>query len=126
LKYLIEKWNLGQLGARAGAANSISCALRIHEGLRSNTLGGISIPSQLTSLAAMKIPAETGEVLNEHQEALAGFAAFLETKTSDSVGNKVQRSERDHRGAEDRMNVAQVRIRRFLDQQKQQLTQPRS
>jgi phospholipase C len=119
LKYLIEKWNLGPLGARTAAANSIGCALRTADGLRANTLGGISIPPEMTALAAITIPAETSEVLNEHQEALAGFAAFLETKTADSPENKVERSNRGHRSAQDQMDVVQERIRLFLEQQKQ-------
>jgi phospholipase C len=117
LKYLIEKWGLGPLGERTAAANSVAVALRISDGLRADTVKGISIPPEMTPLAALVIPAETSENLNENQEALAGFAAFLETKIADSPANKVERTERGHLGAQDQMAVAQERVRLFIAQQ---------
>jgi phospholipase C len=72
LKYLIEKWGLGPLGARTAAANSIAVALR--DKRRDDTVGFIRVP--YTELVPDH-PEWEQEDSTAHHEGLHAFAYFL-------------------------------------------------
>lgn len=73
LKYLIEKWNLGPLGNRTAAANSIGVAIR-RDTLRADTLPFIRVSQ--THLTPPRPELEFEDV-SEHHEALDAFGEHL-------------------------------------------------
>lgn len=73
LKYLTDKWQLGPLGARTAAANSIATALSLTSP-RTDTLPFIRVP--FTSLLAENPDLESDDA-SIHHEALHTFADWL-------------------------------------------------
>ena len=81
LKYMVNKWNLGSLGNRTAAANSIGVA--ITEGQpRTDTLPFIRIS---TSVVLPDRPDLEMEVNSNHQIALQAFAKYLRTEMGDAA-----------------------------------------
>ena len=73
LKYLIDKWNLGGLGARTAAANSIGTAITRTEP-REDTLPFIRVSQTLLTSPHPELEYEDS---SEHHAALARFSEFL-------------------------------------------------
>jgi phospholipase C len=73
LKYLIDKWDLGPLGRRTAAANSIAVALDLST-RRQDTLPFIRVP--YASLIPENADLESNDT-SKHQEALHTFATWL-------------------------------------------------
>jgi len=84
LKYLVDKWQLGSLGARTAAANSIAVA--IQQVSRSGLLPFIRVP--YTNLIP-KDPDLERTALSHHQRAIEAFALFLASEESGAVGSVV-------------------------------------
>ncbi len=80
LKYLINRWGLGALGARTANANSLEVALT-EKTPREDTIPFIRVP--YTNLIPAKPELEKEDV-NDHQAAIQGFARDLEKRTNDS------------------------------------------
>lgn len=76
LKYLVNKWGLGPLGARTAAANSIGVAITESQP-RTDTLPFIRIS---TSVVLPDRPDLEKEVNSNHHIALQAFAKYLRTE----------------------------------------------
>jgi len=76
LKYLVNKWGLGPLGARTAAANSIGVAITESQP-RTDTVPFIRIS---TSVVLPDRPDLEKEVDSNHQIALQAFAKYLRTE----------------------------------------------
>ncbi len=81
LKYLVNKWGLGPLGARTAAANSIGVAIT-ETAPRTNTLPFIRIS---TSEVLPDRPDLEMEVNSNHHIALQAFAKYLRTEMGDAA-----------------------------------------
>jgi phospholipase C len=81
LKYLVDKWGLGSLGARTAAANSIGVAIT-ENAPRTDTLPFIRIS---TSVVLPDRPDLEKEVDSNHHIALQQFAKFLRTEMGDAA-----------------------------------------
>ena len=81
LKYMVNKWNLGPLGARTAAANSIGVAITESQP-RIDTLPFIRIS---TSVVLPDRPDLEKEVNSNHQIALQAFAKYLRTEMGDAA-----------------------------------------
>jgi phospholipase C len=86
LKYLTEKWNLGSLGNRTAAANSIGCAVDINKSVREDTIPFIRVSN--ADLISNDIEAEK-DATNANQDALHHFAEFLLAEGDAGAGNSV-------------------------------------
>jgi phospholipase C len=86
LKYLQEKWNLGPLGRRTEAANSIRVALR-QEKPRDNTVPFIRVP--YTNLVPERPDLERDDSSNHH-EALHAFAWYLAKGTDATIADIIE------------------------------------
>src|SRR5258708_1009460 len=73
LKYLMDKWHLGPLGARTDTANSISVAFK-ESAPRTDTPAFIRVP--YTDLMPQRPELERYDV-SRHDEAITAFASFL-------------------------------------------------
>jgi phospholipase C len=85
LKYLTNKWSLGELGARTAAANSIGTALRSEK--RSGVLPFIRVP--YTNLIPEKPDLEKGD-MSRHHKAIHAFALFLATEKGAVLGTLIE------------------------------------
>jgi phospholipase C len=81
LKYLVNKWGLGSLGARTAAANSIGVALTESQP-RTDTLPFIRIS---TSVVLPDRPDLEKDVNSNHHIALQAFAKYLRTEMGDAA-----------------------------------------
>jgi phospholipase C len=81
LKYMVNKWNLGPLGNRTAAANSIGVAITESQP-RTDTLPFIRIS---TSVVLPDRPDLEMEVNSNHQIALQAFAKYLRTEMGDAA-----------------------------------------
>jgi phospholipase C len=81
LKYLVNKWGLGPLGARTAAANSIGVAIT-ETAPRIDTLPFIRIS---TSEVLPDRPDLEMEVNSDHHIALQAFAKYLRTEMGDAA-----------------------------------------
>jgi phospholipase C len=85
LKYLTDKWQLGPLGARTAAANSIGVALRSQK--RVGVLPFIRVP--YTDLIPAKPDLEESD-RSRHHEAIHAFALFLAREEAAVMGRLVE------------------------------------
>jgi phospholipase C len=85
LKYLSDKWQLGPLGARTAAANSIGVALRSQK--RVGVLPFIRVP--YTDLSPAKPDLEQSD-RSRHHEAIHAFALFLAREEAAVMGSLVE------------------------------------
>lgn len=81
LKYMVNKWGLGPLGARTAAANSIGVAITETQA-RTDTLPFIRIS---TTVVLPPHPDLEKEVGSNHQIALQAFAKYLRTEMGGEV-----------------------------------------
>jgi phospholipase C len=81
LKYMVDKWGLGSLGARTAAANSIGVAIT-ENAPRTDTLPFVRIS---TSVVLPDRPDLEKEVDSNHHVALQQFAKFLRTEMGDAA-----------------------------------------
>ncbi len=86
LKYLTNKWNLGSLGVRTAAANSVGVAITEAQP-RTNTLPFIRIS---TSVVLPARPDLEKEVDSNHHIALRAFANYLRTELEVEAAKKLE------------------------------------
>lgn len=116
LKYLQQKWMLGDLGARTGAANSIGSALQITQPARIDTPDRISPSTINTSAEIVQVDA-----LNEHQSAIVAMSHNLESMTDVDANIVAARSRHVLTGPQSQIDAAVDRVDNFLTQQKQKV-----
>ncbi len=86
LKYLTELWNLGSLGRRTAAANSLAVAINQAKP-RQDTVPFIRIP--YTNLMPERPDLEQ-EDSSDHHNALHAFAAYLSEKEDAAISNAIR------------------------------------
>jgi len=86
LKYLIDKWQLKQLGNRAEHANSIAVALDFEHGPRRDCLPFIRVPT--SALISSDTESEKWDS-NVNHEAIHQFADFMEREKKVAVQSQV-------------------------------------
>jgi len=112
LRYLIDKWSLGELGKRTAAAASIAVALRTDALEREMPPGVVVPPAGRVRVAAL--PGPPPETLNDNQKAIVALSQVLEETTVRLPADKVRRSMRLMRGASEQLEVARDRAEQFL------------
>jgi phospholipase C len=134
LKYLIDKWELGPLGARAAAANSIASVL-IPQAEAADRVPAIAVllaQAQATdrlkatpATPARPMQPKYGQIqgrrqpsLNAHQSALVGLSQLLESATSVVAESLLGRTKRMITGFDGVVDVAMERLEDFLREKK--------
>jgi phospholipase C len=116
LRYLQEKWGLGDLGARTAGANTFTAVLRSDKPLRIDT------PARVTSSTASAGPSIAPlDALNEHQSAIVAMSQNLESMTAEDSNIVAARSRHVLTGPQSQIDAAVDRVDSFLAQQKQKM-----
>jgi phospholipase C len=113
LRYLIDKWGLRSLGARAAVANSIKSALA--GAARTDTPAQLPMPLADKNLPAIQAPATH---LSSHQSALLALSHSLESMTDVDPNEVAARSRHVLTGPQSMIDVASERVDGFLSQQR--------
>jgi phospholipase C len=120
LKYLVDKWGLGPLGARVAKANTFSnfllAAPEAADRLPNVTLDAAAQDSGHPKFG--QIQGRFQPALNAHQSALAGMSQLLESMTAVSSDALLGRTKRIVTGFDGVVDVAIERVDQFLGQQK--------
>jgi phospholipase C len=118
LKYLIDKWGLGPLGARVANANTFSSFL-LTKPEATDRLPVISADTALVSGQQKygQIEGRRQPVLNAHQSALVGMTQLLESMTEVKTEALLGRAKRVVTGYDGVVDVAMERLEQFLAQQ---------
>ena len=87
LKYLIDKWGLGPLGARTAAANSISVAIQ-RATARDDTLPFIRVSQSHLTPPRPELEFEDS---SQHHAALDAFGEFLLGELDEAAGAEIKR-----------------------------------
>jgi phospholipase C len=120
LKYLIDKWSLGPLGARADQANTFAANL-LNAPENSDRLPVIVLAPQTSGLPPPKYGQIVGRVqptLNAHQSALVAMTQLLESMTQVEGDSLLGRVKRLVTGFDGVVDVAMERVEDFLDEKK--------
>ncbi len=108
LNYLIDKWQLGPLGARAAQANNFKDALR--GPARTDTPTAIpAVPAQVSPVAP-----PLRQPLNDHQTALVALSHALESMTAEDPVVVAARSRQLLTGPQSQIDAAVDRFDAFL------------
>ena len=110
LKYLIEKWCLGPLGARAAQANTFSRSEWILP--KAKTDCPLTIPSVPNNLAPVTVPVQ--RTLSRHQNALVALSHVLETMAGEDATVVAARSRQIISGPQSQIDAAVDRIAAFV------------
>jgi phospholipase C len=113
LRYLIDKWGLGPLGARAAVANTIKSALA--GAARTDTPKELPMPVAVKNSPAIQAPATQ---LSSHQSALLALSHSLESMTDVDPNEVAARSKHVLTGPQSMIDVASERVDGFLSQQR--------
>ena len=113
LKYAIDKWQLGSLGARAAGANSVASFFANAQRPTPATVPVAQIPVALQALARTTAQQEP---LNANQQALLSFTQYLETHLAqvEPPSEVVRRSMAMAAGPLPQATVAHERVEKFL------------
>lgn len=123
LKYLVDKWNLGnaQLGRRTDAAATFAAELLKLSAPRTDTPAQLPVPAPAVTPISSAIP----EQLSGHQEALIALSYYLESRLAeenvDSAQVIVDRFVKGAQSVAAHGEVAIERARRFMEYQSQAL-----
>lgn len=109
LKYLIDKWNLGPLGARTAQANTFAAALR--GPARTDT--PTTIPA-VTSGVTSQPPPPPHLPLNDHQAALVALTHALESMAEEDPATVAARNKQVLTGPQSQIDAAVDRVDAFL------------
>lgn len=113
LKFLQDKWGLGDLGARTAAANTFKSALQFDKPARADA------PARIASSTASAGPGPTSSgALNDHQSAIVAMSHNLESMTNEDPNVVAARSRHVLTGPQSQIDAAVDRIDSFLAQQK--------
>lgn len=116
LKYLQDKWGLGELGARTARANSFASALQGE--LRNDA------PKALDTAHPSAGPAAGQGDLTDHQAALVALSQHLETMGGEDATVVAARSRQVLSGAQSQMDAAVDRVEAFISHQKARAARP--
>jgi phospholipase C len=113
LKFLQDKWQLGDLGARTASANTFQAVLQVGQAPRSDT------PSRVAT-STVSPPPTTVQVgaLNEHQSAIVAMSHNLESMTDEDPNVVAARSRHVLTGPQAQTDAAVDRVDSFVAQQK--------
>ena len=116
LKYLIDKWQLGPLGARTAAAKSFAAYIVAKQADR------VPVIEQPTAAATApkygQIESRRQPSLNAHQSALVGMSQLLESVTDVAGESLLGRTKRMVTGFDGVVDVAIERVEDFLGEKK--------
>lgn len=113
LKYLQDKWQLGDLGARTAKANTFANALNATAPPRADT--PVRVASSNSS--APKVTAAV-DALNGHQNAIVAMSHNLESMGDEDPNVIAARSRHVLSGPQSQIDAAVDRVDHFLSQQK--------
>lgn len=113
LKYLQNKWRLGELGGRTAVANTFAAALQVDKPARADAPVRVSSSTARASAA----PAAPG-ALSSHQSAILAMSHTLESLTTEDPSVVAARSRQVLSGPQSQSDAAVDRIDSFLAQQK--------
>jgi len=117
LASLRNRWGLGALGARVGAANGVIEALTPLAQPRDDTPGTIGAPAlRARAMRAAARPRRAPEALTDNQKAIVAFSEYLETETPGAAPRALSQARRVAQGPAEASLVARERARRFLRQ----------
>jgi phospholipase C len=113
LKYAIDKWQLGPLGNRAAAANSIASIIGTTQ---RDTPATVPVAQLPVAVEALTRAAAQTQPLNANQEALLSFTQYLETQLAqvEPPTEVARRSLAFAAGPLPQAVVAQERVAKFL------------
>lgn len=77
LKYLIKKWDLGPLGDRVAAANSVEAALTVNGSPRQGTLQRIALNAQQMNPPDADLEEKAEQLMTDHHKALALVVRYI-------------------------------------------------
>lgn len=112
LRYLIDKWKLGPLGARAAQANSFASSIATSARADCPT----SIPALPSTPMTAPVVTVSTPTLSDHQQALLGLSHVLETMTDTDPQTIAARSRQQLSGPQSQVDVAMDRFDEFLKQ----------
>jgi phospholipase C len=116
LRYLIDKWGLRSLGARAGDANTHSIHSALSDVARTDTPTELPMPPP-----AKNSPAQAPAThLSSHQSALLALSHSLESMTDVDPNEVAARSRHVLTGPQSMIDVASERVEGFLSQRRDQ------
>ncbi len=116
LKYLQDKWGLGDLGGRTAKAGTFKAALQSDKPPRSDA------PARIASSSVSAGPAIPSDgALNEHQSAIVAMSHNLESMTDEDPSVVAARSRHVLTGPQSQIDAAVDRVDSFLAQQKKKL-----
>ena len=113
LKYLQDKWDLNDLGARTANANTFANALNLAGAPRAGTPARIDPSTQSPAT-----PTPPVDALNEHQSALVAMSHNLESMTDEDPNVVAARSRHVLTGPQSQIDAAVDRVDNFINQQK--------
>ncbi len=114
LRYLVDKWRLGSLGARVADPNTISIGSALTRAVRTNTPVQLPMPGPSPG-AAQPVPLTA---LSSHQSALFALSHSLESMTDSDPNTVAARSKHVLTGPQSMIDVSMDRVEDFLAQQK--------
>ncbi|HEY1273087.1 MAG TPA: alkaline phosphatase family protein [Terriglobales bacterium] len=112
LRYVQEKWSLGDLRDRTAHANSFGPELLKRQTARTDTPGplqNLPAPSPISMTAALAAPVQP----NENQQALVAFSQYLETQMESDTSKVGERTLRSLTAAS-QASVSKERFQDFL------------
>jgi phospholipase C len=112
LRYLQDKWDLGDLGARTAQANTFKRAIETGKPARADA--PMRIDPSTASTPALARP----DALNEHQSAIVAMSHNLESMTDEDPSVVAARSRHVLTGPQSQIDAAVDRVDAFLAQQK--------
>jgi phospholipase C len=118
LKYLQDKWGLGDLGARAAHANTFKSALKLEKAARSDT------PDRVVSSNVAGPTIAQAEALSDHQSAIVAMSHTLESMTDEDPNIVAARSRHVLTGPQSQIDAAVDRVDSFMAQQKGKVGAP--
>jgi phospholipase C len=119
LRYLIDKWSLGPLGARAAGANSFAgVLLAAPKDVDRLPVISFPVPAEPENPKFGQIAGRSQPTLNANQSALAGMSQLLESMTDVGGDALLGRTKRVVTGFDGVVDVAIERVEQFLGQQR--------
>ena len=119
LRYLVDKWGLGPLGARVAAAQSFAGnLLAAAEGAERLPVIEAPMPEGTANPKFGQIVSRVQPTLNAHQSALVGMTQVLESMTDVPGEALAGRTKRIVTGFDGVVDVAAERLEQFLSQQR--------
>ncbi|HYQ01386.1 MAG TPA: alkaline phosphatase family protein [Polyangiaceae bacterium] len=111
LKFLIDLWGLGPLGARAAIANTFASAFR---DVRNDGPEQLFVSGTLAGEPSATVPVPRVAELSGHQGAMVALSHAVETLTNEPAETIVQRLKHALTGPQSQADVAIDRIEKFI------------